>query len=88
MAEPKNYSVQGITDWLERQEFFAMSVKGSDPIGKELPKNSTTLILDYTAQIKKRIAGRAATDEIDPFTKKLVRSILELRTEIEKMIKR
>ena len=88
MPEPKNYSVQGITDWLERQEFFAMSVKGNAPAGKERPKNSATLILDYTAQIKKRIAGRAATDEVDPLTKKLVRSILELRTEIEKVIKR
>lgn len=88
MPEPNNYSVQGITDWLERQEFYATSIKENDPTGTELPIKSATLILDYTAQIRKRIAGRAAIDEIDPRTKTLVRNIIELRTETERTTKR
>jgi len=88
MPKPKDYSVQGITDWLERQELYVMAVKENDPTWKERPKKTATLILDYIAQIRKRIAGRAATDEIDPLTKTLVQNIVDLQKEIDRMTKR
>ena len=87
MPKPKDYSVQDITDWLERRELFVKSVKEYDPTWKERPKKTATLILDYAAQIRKRIAGRAATDQIDPLTRTLVQNIVELEIELDKMIK-
>lgn len=88
MPKPKDYSVQGITDWLERQELYVMAVKENDPTWKERPKKTATLILDYIAQIRKRIGGRAATDEIDPLTKTLTQNIVDLQKEIERLTKR
>ena len=88
MPEPKNYSVQGITDWLERQELYVRAVKDNDPTWKDRPKKTATLILNYIAQIRKRIAGRAATAEIDPLTKTLVQNIVDLQKEIERMTTR
>lgn len=88
MPKPKDYSVQGITDWLERQELYVMAVKENDPTWKDRPKKTATLILDYIAQIRKRIAGRAATNEIDPLTKTLVQDIVDLQKELERMTTR
>ena len=88
MPKPKDYSVQGITDWLERQELYVKAVKDIDPKWKDRPKKAAMLILDYMAQIRKRIAGRAATDQIDPLTRTLVQDIVELQIEIDRMTTR
>ena len=88
MPKPKDYSVQGITDWLERQELYVKAVKENDPTWKDRPKKTATLILDYIAQIRKRMAGRAATAEIDLLTKTLVQNIVDLQKEIDRMTKR
>jgi len=60
MLRIQDYSTQGITDWLERQELYALSVEAQHLIWKALPKHSAMLMLDYAAQIKKRIAGQAS----------------------------
>jgi hypothetical protein len=80
--------MQSTLDWLERQELYVSAVKENDPAWKDRPKKTATLILEYIAQIRKRIAGRAATGEIDPLTKTLVQNIVDLQKEIDRFTTR
>jgi hypothetical protein len=83
-----SYTVQGISDWLQEQQLYALSVEPEHAIWKALPHNSALLMLDYVEQIRKRISEQAATDEIDSFTKALVQNVVELRGELKRMINR